>query len=182
MFLILDTETTGVKPTDRIVSICWSLYDGTGRERSLSHHVIFPEGFTIPAEAAAIHGITTAKARKTGIPLSTALTGLLGEIASHKPWLYVGHNVAFDRPIVLNEYGRLRMEENLSTLPTFCTMKTATPICRLPQRGRGGYKWPKLAELHQYLFGKPHTGAHDAAADVRATARCFFELRRLGHD
>lgn len=179
MFLILDTETTGVTPTDRIVSICWALYDSTASEITAQYHIIYPEGFTIPAGASAVHGISTAQARRLGIPLRTVLQSLCSDVARFSPKLYVGHNVSFDRPIVLNEYRRLKQPENLSPLQTFCTMKIGTNVCCLPS-ARGGYKWPKLAELHRHLFGSPHTSAHDAKGDVSATAKCFFELRRLG--
>lgn len=177
MHLFLDTETTGVTPQDRVVSICWALYTTAGAEVSTQHHIIHPDGFTIPSDAAAIHGITTAIARRRGIPLSRALTQLYEEIDTHSPALYIGYNVAFDRPIVLNEYARLRARENISPLRTFCTMKETTRICRLPHHSRGGYKWPTLGELHEHLFGCGHDGAHSADADVRACAKCYFELR-----
>jgi DNA polymerase III epsilon subunit-like protein len=44
----------------------------------------------------------------------------------------------------------------------------------------GRYKWPKLAELHQVLFGEPFEGAHGALADARACMRCYFRLTELG--
>jgi DNA polymerase III epsilon subunit-like protein len=59
-----------------------------------------------------------------------------------------------------------------------CTMQAATDYCRLP--GQYGYKWPSLQELHTKLFGQPFEGAHNALVDVRACARCYFELKRLG--
>ena len=179
MYLVLDTETTGLLPHDRIVSICWAIYDADGHEISTEHHIIYPEGFTIPADATAVHGITTQYARQHGIPVEDALTSLRDGIALHMPRLYVGHNVSYDRPIVLNEYARVAAEENLSSLATFCTMKSTTHLCRLP-RYNGGYKWPTLSELHRHLFGCSHASAHDAQADVRACAKCFFELRRIG--
>ena len=179
MYLILDTETTGVAPTARIVSISWALYDETAAELSLAHHIIYPDGFTIPVEASAIHGISTEAARRKGIPIKDALTGLATDIDRHAPTLFVGHNVSFDRPIVLNEYARLNTPANLAVLPTYCTMKTTASFCRIP-RYNGGYKWPSLEELHRKLFGRRHTAAHDARADVVACAKCFFELRRLG--
>ena len=179
MYLILDTETTGVAPTARIVSISWALYDESAAELSLSDHIIYPDGFTIPPEASAIHGISTEAARRKGIPIKTALAALSSDIESHVPSLFVGHNVGFDRPIVLNEYARLETPTKLGTLPTYCTMKTTANFCRIP-RYNGGYKWPTLEELHRKLFGRPHTAAHDARADVVACAKCFFELRRLG--
>jgi DNA polymerase III epsilon subunit-like protein len=180
MFLILDTETTGFGPSARIVSISWALQDGTGSELCHATHLIYPEGFTIPAAATAVHGISTAKARKHGIPAREALSRLREDISQRGPTLYVGHNVGYDRPIVLREFDLASIPENLSPLPVFCTMENATHICRLPgPRGRG-YKWPKLGELHRHLFGRDHESAHDARGDVCATARCFFELRSRG--
>ena len=37
--------------------------------------------------------------------------------------------------------------------PGLCTMKTTTDLLRLP--GPYGFKWPKLDELHAFLFGGP---------------------------
>ena len=119
MYLFLDTETTGITPENRIVSICWSLYDTDGDELTSEYNIIYPDSFTIPSGAAAIHGITTTVACVRGIPLNKALTQLRNEIAEYEPELYVGHNVSFDRPIVLNEYGRLSEDDNISNLPTF---------------------------------------------------------------
>lgn len=181
MFLVLDTETTGVSRQDRIVSLCWAIFDASAVQVELQYQVIKPDGFIIPFAAAAVHGISTEQARRVGIPLRGVLERLNAAIELHAPELYVGHNAAFDRPILLNEYLRLRLAENHSTLPVYCTMRRGTTICCLPKRGRGGYKWPKLDELHRHLFGKPHTSAHDARGDVLATAKCFFELRRRGH-
>jgi len=118
--------------------------------------------------------------RLEGIPLADALAQLAAEIASHSPTLYVGHNVSFDRPIVLHEYERIPLRENLSSLPAFCTMKGTTYICRLPRRLGRGYKWPTLQELHRHLFGQSHASAHDAESDVRATAKCYFALLKRG--
>ncbi len=42
-----------------------------------------------------------------------------------------------------------------------------------------GFKQPKLEELYAKIFGSSFDNAHNAAADVNATARCFFELLRL---
>jgi DNA polymerase III epsilon subunit-like protein len=179
MYLVLDTETTGVKPTDRIVSMAWAVFDETGTEVVLRHHLVIPDGFTIPRDATAIHGITTEEARRKGVPIGTVLTKLAADIDGHAPKLFVGHNVGFDRSIVLNEYTRLKSRQNLSRLPTYCTMKSTVEFCRIPRYG-GGFKWPTLQELHRKLFGSPLALAHDAQVDVRTCAKCFFELRRRG--
>jgi DNA polymerase III subunit epsilon len=41
-------------------------------------------------------------------------------------------------------------------------------------------KWPKLSELHYKLFKTNFEEAHNAAVDISTTAKCFWELRRLG--
>jgi len=181
MILILDTETTGITPQDRIVSISWGCYNADGGLMVNSHHIVRPDGFLIPSAAAAVHKITTEQARRCGVALAGVLRELEETLARYRPQLYVGHNVAFDRPIVLNEYSRVQMSESLSRLPTVCTMKEGVGVCRIPRSRGGGFKWPKLAELHRQLFGSVHQGAHDAKGDVEATARCFFEMRRRGY-
>jgi DNA polymerase-3 subunit alpha len=60
-----------------------------------------------------------------------------------------------------------------------CTEQTAS-LCKL-EGGKGGrYKLPTLSELHLFLFGEAFAEAHNATADVEATARCFLELIRIG--
>ncbi len=56
-------------------------------------------------------------------------------------------------------------------------MQATTNYCRLP--GPYGYKWPTLQELHMKLFQESFEDAHHALVDVRACARCYFELKRL---
>ena len=56
--------------------------------------------------------------------------------------------------------------------------KKTAQLCEIPG-GRGGkFKLPTLTELHEYLFNKPFSEAHNATADVEATTRCFLELVR----
>ena len=40
------------------------------------------------------------------------------------------------------------------------------------------YKWPKLNEKNQFLFKSDFDITHNALADVKATAKCFFELKK----
>ena len=49
-------------------------------------------------------------------------------------------------------------------------------FCKIP--GKYGYKWPTLSELHLKLFDFDFEGAHDALLDVKACAKCLFELER----
>ena len=180
--LFLDTETTGVSTTkSRLVSICWAVYDQDTQPVLREHRIVRPDGFTIPDDAARIHGLTTRIALKKGMPLVSVLEELNRDLERLGPQLYVGHNIAFDRPILLTEFSRAGLREKLSAVPTLCTMRTSTNICRIPRWGGSGYKWPTLTELHTHVFGVPHDGAHSAHGDVDACARCFYELIRSGH-
>lgn len=58
-------------------------------------------------------------------------------------------------------------------------MKATVSYCKIPNK-YGGYKWPKLQELHEKLFGYEFDDAHDALADIEATFKCYWKLRKLG--
>ena len=84
--------------------------------------------------------------------------------------------MAYDEKIVGAEFLRNGMTELIGPKKRLCTMQASTAYCAIP--GPYGYKWPKLDELHRKLFGQGFTGAHNAASDIGATAKCFWELRR----
>ncbi len=188
MYLIFDTETTGlpkrwnapvteVDNWPRCVQLAWQLHDEMGNLIEQQDFLIQPEGYDIPYDAEQIHGISTELAANDGVPLAEVLT-LFQEVLSKTQFL-VGQNVGFDINIMGAEFYRAEVENSLATLPVLdtCTEDTAL-LCQIPG-GRGGkFKLPTLTELHDFLFNKPFSEAHNAAADVEATSRCFFELVR----
>ena len=184
--LFFDTETTGVphnykapasdlKNWPRLVQIAWLLADDDGGEIESAEYIVKPEGFTIPAEAARIHGISTEMAIRDGLDIKSVLAEAL--MCLGKVSQLVGHNIDFDEKILGAELLRSGHPNCVETKQRLCTMRSATDYCRLP--GPYGYKWPKLEELHRKLFNQPLEGAHRALVDVRACAKCYFELRRL---
>jgi hypothetical protein len=58
------------------------------------------------------------------------------------------------------------------------TKDLATDFCAIPGGKGGKFKWPTLTELYVKLFDHAFAEAHDAAFDVDATAKAFFELLR----
>lgn len=191
MHVFFDTETTGLPKNwqapisdtnnwPRMVQLAWVAADASGNVLSGQNYIIRPEGFLIPAETSKVHGITTERALQEGVPLHGALeefSALLDNSA-----ILIAHNISFDIKIVGAEFIRERIDNCLEQVQKFCTMQTTTDFCRLPHAsGNGcGYKWPKLIELHNKLFNEDFDNAHDALADVRACARCFFELKNRG--
>lgn len=190
MFLVFDTETTGLTRKDlpeshpehwpRMVQLAWQLHDEWGQIIDRGDVLVRPDGFDIPFNAQQVHGISTELARAEGIPLDDALGRF--EQALGKTAFLVGHNLAFDLGVVGAEMQRAGHEEaylHLETLPVLDTMTEHTARLVGIKR-KGGFKLPKLGELYQFLFGEDFAEAHNAAADVEATARAFFELIRIG--
>jgi DNA polymerase III epsilon subunit-like protein len=76
------------------------------------------------------------------------------------------------------EFLRNGMLNILNDKSKICTMERTTDFCAI--KGFYGYKWPKLSELHYKLFDFHFEEAHNASIDVKATAKCFWELKNMG--
>ena len=188
MYLIFDTETTGlpvnynapVSDTNnwpRMVQLAWETHDEKGRLTDARSYIIKPEGYTIPFAAEKVHGISTEKALTEGADLAFVLEEFENALASATA--VIGHNVEFDLRIIGSEHVRKGINSRLPALPAVCTKEESTEFCALPGGKGGKYKWPTLPELYEKLFHEGFDEAHNAAADVAATARCFLELLRL---
>ena len=185
MKLFFDTETTGKynfgagvgHPTQPyLVQLAAILTDDAGKERAAFHTIIKPDGWTVPLEAAQIHGISTEIAESCGLPLAEAMSCFYG-LASIADEL-VAHNSAFDVAVLSTVFARLQLTgfQSLFTDKRItCTMLGSTDFCRIP--GRRGYKWPSLQEAHCHFYGQRFDGAHDAMADTRACLRVAFALK-----
>ena len=189
MYLIFDTETTGlpknwrapISDTDnwpRCVQLAWQVHDVMGNLIESKSYIVKPENFDIPFESEKIHGISTMLAEKEGVELDYILNEFNDSISKSK--FIIGHNVNFDLNVIGCEFYRRNIPSNIGLTDVLdtCTELTAE-LCKLPG-GRGGkLKLPTLTELHEYLFGSAFQEAHNASADVEATARCFLELIRI---
>lgn len=163
-----DTETTGVAVTDdRIVTAALVRRDGAGTE--VRTWIIDP-GVPIPAEAAAIHGVTTEMARQQGAPPAQALeeiaTALAGALHDGVP--VVAFNATFDICILEAELAR----HGLASL-TERIGREVSPVIdplvldRAVDRFRRGKR--KLVDLCE-VYGVGGDGdLHNADVDVLAT-------------
>ncbi|MEO1451885.1 MAG: 3'-5' exonuclease, partial [Bacteroidota bacterium] len=160
----------------RLVQIAWIMFDAEGNELERNDHIVIPEGFSIPKDASKIHGISTERAHAEGIALTEVLEEFGSQVKQAKT--LVAHNISFDEKIMGAEFIRYQDKDPIKRKAKICTMKETTDFVRLP--GRYGFKWPSLSELHVKLFQTDFAEAHNAAADINATAKCFWEARRLG--
>ena len=188
--IFFDTETTGLPKSynapisntqnwPRMVQLAFIEYFEDGTLAAEHNYIIKPEGFSIPTQTSNIHRITTERANAEGRDLQEVLT--IFDDAVKESVLLVAHNFDFDKCIVGAELFRKNFETNiLLSKRNFCTMKNKNVIDFCKISGNYGYKWPKLDELHYKLFQKRVTDAHDASIDIRATAKCFWELLKRG--
>ena len=84
MFLVFDTETTGLPKIEnapltdfdnwpRMVQLAWQIHDEKGRFVENHNYLVQPDGFVIPIDAKMVHGISTEHAMKYGKPLNEVL-------------------------------------------------------------------------------------------------------------
>jgi len=175
--LIFDTETTGL-PTNsdipaenksdnwpHLVSIAWVIMDSDDNEIiKRRKYIIRPDGWNIPQESIAIHGISELKANLSGHKLQDVLLEFITESYD----MLVAHNLKFDYNVLRNAMiWDLGWGFNPLTKPSCCTMKLSTDICMLPGRN-GTMKYPKLSELYAEVFKREPISSrlHDSLYDT----------------
>jgi DNA polymerase III epsilon subunit-like protein len=189
-FVFYDTETAGLPrlwnaPVEhlanwpRVVQLGWVQTDQKGEIISEACRMVKPEGFRIPADAIARHGITNERASAEGLPVLEVLQEFFNLLS--KTDVLIAHNADFDKHVLGAELLRANLENRLAMMPHICTMteKAIMEHCGIPNLKYGGLKWPSLTELHRKLFGQAFGQAHDALADCHAVRKCYFRMREL---
>ena len=186
-YVFFDTETTGL-PKDykapssainnwpRMIQLSWITVDEKGEIINENDHIIYPDGFTIPFAVSQVNHITTEIAHKTGDPIRTVLAAFMSDVEQAE--VIVGHNISFDKHVVGAELIRLGNNDTIASKRSICTMQSTVDFCRIP--GYYGFKYPKLQELYYKLFNQKFEDAHNALSDIRATLKCFLELKQRG--
>lgn len=188
IYLFFDTETTGLPKnynapssdldnwSPRLVQLGWIMQNERKEVLSMGNFIIKPDGFEIPKASSDVHGITTEKALAEGEDLKKIVYMFLG--AARLADVIVGHNISYDMHIMGAEMIRTWGQDYIEKRPTICTMQSSIEFCKIP--GKFGFKYPKLQELHKKLFDKEFEDAHNAFADINATAECFWEMKKRG--
>lgn len=206
MLLAFDTETTGLPvwslPSEaaeqpHIVQLAAVLRSHNREEEphKVINYIIKPDGWIIPPEITAIHGITTERAMDEGVPLNDVLDeffsmftgmGLVERL--------IGFGLNFDKRMIRiaekRRYGgdtaddlmpighamtRLTEIELSSKMTKHCNL---APTDKMMASGRKTSKTPKLSEAFEHCYpGKNLDGEmHDALTDVKATMAVYWWL------
>ena len=158
--VIFDLETTGLSVNlDRIVEIAYLKIEPSG-EISKGDLFLNPE-MKIPAEAFAIHGISDDKVKDapTFKDKAEELWGVFNDCS------YGGFNVLnFDLPILKREFLRAGMDFDYINAKVIDSQKIYH------------YMEPRtLAAAYKFYCKKEHVDAHNALADVEATAKILIK-------
>jgi DNA polymerase-3 subunit epsilon len=157
-----DLETTGVdRFADRPVSA--ALVETVGQVAVTKRYRLVDPGVPVPAEAAAVHGITTEQA-VCGTPLEQAVRMLHTELtrAAADGIVVVGMNLAYDLTM-LDVWCRRLLDATVTALDLL--VADVLVIDRHFDRYRRGSR--RLADLAGH-HGVELVQAHDALADVEA--------------
>jgi DNA polymerase-3 subunit epsilon len=183
-----DLETTGVDvEADRIVTA--AAIGLGGGESSESHEWLADPGIEIPAEATAVHGITTEHAREHGesaIEVVGQIAHVLAvQVRDGVP--IVGHNVPFDLTLLDRECRRYALptlhdrlaDRPLYVIDTRVLDQHADPYRRRPSKAQGARQLVTLAQV--YELGWDDESAHGCSYDALVAARVAYRIGQLAH-
>lgn len=188
--LVFDTETSGlpkyrkqlINDTENwpfILQFAWILFD---IEKNLiiekyNKLISVSDNVNIDENSIKIHNITREICNKNGENIKDILN--LFKKSLEKSDLIIGHNIKFDKDVIMVECIRNNISINFNKRE-YCTMLNSKNICKLPFKNNNNYnnnyKYPKLEELVEYLFQEKNKGFHDAFVDILFTLRCYVKL------
>ena len=176
MAILFDTETTGLLEASassilrqpRITQLCAiKLDDNTLEEVGRFASYFDPSPTIVSAEAVKVSGLTMDFLK--GQPTFASKYNELVDFFFGERIL-VGHNLSFDRDILVYELARLASQFKFPYPRThICTVEATEHL--------KGYRL-KLVDLYEDLFGERFKDAHNAIADTEALARCYVELKK----
>ncbi|MFF9524885.1 exonuclease domain-containing protein [Streptomyces achromogenes] len=172
----LDVETTGVDPeTARIVAAS-TVTIGGGEAPETTSWLVDP-GIEIPAEATAIHRITTAQARAKGQAPAEALGEIITTLA--EPLAAGAPLVVFRAPYALTVLNRECVRHGVPFLDEVEPVIDPAVLDKhvAPYR-RGRRTLPALCEHYRVR----HDGPNDPVQDALAAARLAWRLLRVYPD
>lgn len=172
-----DLETTGTEPLEARIVTAAVVAVGPDGEPARRHAWLADPGIRIPAQASAIHGISSERATAEGRPVREVADEIAGTLVDY--WRrgvpVVAYNAAFDLTLLtaeLRRHGLPSLSDRLDCAPIGPVVDPYT-IDRAVDRYRKGKRTLEAVCLE---YGVVHGGAHDAAADALAAVRVAYAI------
>ena len=184
--LIFDTETTGLpekyasirdyEKWPYIIQLSYIIYDTSNNSiHTISDNYIkIDKSINISEESEKITGITREILNSKGINIKQALYDFNNALKISD--IIVGHNVSFDKQIVMVECFRNKINnnfvrfhgKNIIRKPEYCTCKKSSHLFN--------NRYQKLENLYSNLFNEKPYGLHNSLIDTIVTFRCYYKL------
>lgn len=148
----------------RAVSLSAARFSQRGRLIKTFDAIIRPDGFHVPDESTAIHGISHERALAEGRPFLDVFRDFIEFIGPRTKTL-VAHNAQFDESVLRSEM--LRHGLDVTQIEDFvirCTLELYR------ERFMGTIK---LGKLYEDIFGEQFDNAHNSLADSIACGRVY---------
>jgi DNA polymerase III epsilon subunit-like protein len=190
-----------------IIQLSYIIYDmeSPNNSKIFNKYIDIPDNITIAESSTAIHHIDKEKIKVLSTEkkalITDAVVEFMADIMDPEVTTIIGHNVQFDRKMIIAELLRLSTITNLNienelkflmnNQKFVCTMDATAPVCNIQiavnykdkKTGEDKVfykvKSPKLIESYQYYFGYlPDSNAlHDSLIDVILCLRVFMKYK-----
>ena len=200
MILVFDTETTGLPIKDEygknpsiykhkswpyVLQLSFAMYDSEKNLLLSAHDYIIKlkKNVEISQESINVHNITRKISEKNGTNIKPILK-LFNECLLEAD-VIVAHNIRFDMQMIMVEGIRNGIQMKFAESDTkkmrekYCTMKNGIDLCKIVKVNKFGgeyFKFPKLIELHNTLFGNEPRNLHNAFYDILICLRCYCKI------
>jgi len=189
LILFLDTETTGLPEGKNIslyqtqkwpyvIQLSYIIFDTEVNEvvHTFDSVIKLDDSVEISEKSISMHGVTRERSQTEGVNMKGALEELNDNLKTID--LIVGHNISFDKQIMIVENIRNNVFSLFPKKRSFCTMKEYKMYCDIKKERADGTtyaKYPTLCELYEKLFGTKPDNLHNSYVDVLVCARCYMQ-------
>lgn len=172
-FVLFDTETNGLEPPRRLVSIAWIQFrrgpDGQAVIEEQVHKIVRPVGFEICNSE--IHGITHSQACDEGEELDAVLA--LFRSTVNKCQCVFAYNMPFDKSVI---EGEAKDPAFFAATKTRCALQMARVTLRRRQPAMENFK---LGQVYRTLIDAKGFHEHNALSDSQATLAVLDKLEQM---
>jgi DNA polymerase III epsilon subunit-like protein len=189
-YLFFDTETSGLPimngrtffdynmldkyDNSRLVSLSYVITNDKNDILRVYDKIIKPTNFTISNESYQIHKISQQQALKDGINIKNVLFDFLNDLRFVD--VVIGHNVNFDKNIILSENVRNEFSFDLQK-----ELVTKNSICTAQMSKDKFGKYYRLKELNDLLNknDKSEENYHNSLFDTMVCRNCYFAMKNM---